>query len=209
MKKLVFSFLTLFALSVMAKAANDDSKYLAGAVPEENGIVTFKKSFTVSDKSAQEVSETMKAFVNGLVENSIPAPGSYARVLEDTNESIAARVCEWMVFKKKVLNLDRTRFRYQINVTFENNRVTMTITNITYYYGEDMEGNRGEIYKAEEWISDAEALNKTKTKLYPRSGKFRRFTVDRAEEIFDQAMDLFGTPEAVPAVKVRRGVVEN
>ena len=67
----------------------------------------------------------------------------------------------------------------------------MTITKITYYYGFDQEGNNGENYKAEEWISDKEAVNKAGTKLYPRSGKFRRKTVDRAEEIFAGAQALF------------------
>ena len=208
MKKIVLSLMLLFAVSAMVKAATDDSKYLAGAVPEENGIVTFRKSFTVQGKSVQEISETMKSLVNDLVENSIPAPGNYARVMEDNENGIVARVCEWLVFKKKALNLDRARFRYQIKVGLEGNRVTITVTNLTYYYGEDMEGENGVLFKAEEWISDKEALNKAQTKLYPKSGKFRRKTVDRMEEIFDQAMDAFDIPENVPMRKVRRGVVE-
>ena len=72
-----------------------------------------------------------------------------------------------------------------------------------------MEGNNGMIFKAEEWISDKEALNKDKTKLYPKSGKFRRKTVDRVEEIFDAAMDAFETPAFVPAQKIRVAVREN
>ena len=114
-----------------------------------------------------------------------------------------------MIFKKKPLNLDRTRFRYQIAAKVEGQRITITISNISYYYNEDMETMNGMIFKAEEWISDKEALNKAKTKLYPKSGKFRRKTVDRAEEIFDEAMDLFEAKEqAVPMKPVRKSVVE-
>ncbi|MBQ8050957.1 MAG: DUF4468 domain-containing protein [Bacteroidaceae bacterium] len=210
MKKILFSIMMLFAINMMVSAASDDSKYLAGAVPEENGMVVFKKSFSVPSNSPQEVSDKMRTFVNQLVETSITAPGNYARVMEDNQkEGIVARVCEWMVFKKKALNLDRTRFRYQISVKTEGNRVTMAITNLTYYYGEDMEGEHGIIFKAEEWISDGEALNKAKTKLYPKSGKFRRKTVDRMEEIFDQAMDLFDVPKSVPMKKVRPNIIED
>ena len=136
MKKILFSIMMLFAINMMVSAASDDSKYLAGAVPEENGMVVFKKSFSVPSNSPQEVSDKMRTFVNQLVETSITAPGNYARVMEDNQEEgIVARVCEWMVFKKKALNLDRTRFRYQISAKTEGNRVTMAITNLTYYYG--------------------------------------------------------------------------
>jgi colicin import membrane protein len=208
MKKLFLSFLMLMTLTVQGKSAVDDSKYLAGAVPEENGMVTFKKSFTVPGKTNAELRESMRQFVNQLVENSIPAPGNYARVMEDDEKGITARVCEWMVFKKKPLNLDRTRFRYQIAATVEGQRITLKLTGITYYYNEDPETLNGIIFKAEEWISDKEALNKKQTKLYPKSGKFRRKTVDRAQEIFNTAMDMFETQPAVPVQPVRKSVIE-
>ena len=201
--------LLLVAVVATAKEKKDDSKYLAGAVPEVNGVVTFKKSFSVSGKSAQEVAETMKTFVKKMVDQSITAPGNYARVMEDKPEQTVARVCEWLVFKKKAFNLDRARMRYQITADTQGTRVTITLSNITYYYEEDMEENNGIIIKAEEWISDKEALNKSKTKLYPKSGKFRRKTVDRAEEIFNAAMDLFEPKqEAAPVKPTRKGVVE-
>ena len=208
MKKIFLAMAMMFALSIQAK---EDTKYLAGAVPEVNGMVTFTKSFSVANKSAQEVRQIMQAFVNELVENSIPAPGKYARIMDDNADSIVARVCEWMVFKKKPFYLDRTRFRYQIKAKTQGNRVTLSITAISYYYLEDMEGEGGTLFKAEEWISDKEALNKSKTKLYPKSGKFRRKTVDRADELFEAAMDAFEEkpePVAVPVKKVRKGIVE-
>lgn len=208
MKKIILSLLLICAASVSVTAATDDSKYLSGAVPEENGVITFKKSFSVPGKSAEEVHATMQLFVNTLVDNSIPAPGNYARIMEDNNEEgIVARICEWLVFKKKPLNLDRARFRYQIQVTTQGNRVNIVLNNISYYYNEDMETQNGVIIKAENWISDSEALNKAKTKLYPKSGKFRRKTVDRAEEIFNEAMDAFVVKENKPAVPARNGIV--
>ena len=60
-----------------------------------------------------------------------------------------------------------------------------------------MDGKNGVPYKAEEWITDKEAVNKKGTKLYPRSGKFRRLTIDRVEEIFQGFMDAFSTKQGV------------
>ena len=76
-------------------------------------------------------------------------------------------------------------------------KVSLVLTQISYYYNEDMDGKNGVLYKAEEWITDKEAVNKAGTKLYPRSGKFRRFTVDRVEEIFGGFMDSFSTKKGV------------
>jgi len=89
--------------------------------------------------------------------------------------------------------------------------VSLVITQISYYYNEDMDGNNGVHYKAEEWISDKEAVNKKGTRLYPRSGKFRRMTVDRVEAIFNGFMDALSTMEIEDQVltKKRKGIVED
>ena len=78
-----------------------------------------------------------------------------------------------------------------LSVTCSDGKCKMVITQISYYYREDMDGHNGETYKAEEWISDKEAINKAGTKLYPISGKFRRKTIDRVESIFKQAREEF------------------
>lgn len=44
---------------------------------------------------------------------------------------------------------------------------------------------KSETYLAEKWITDKEAVNKKHTRLYPISGKFRRKTIDRKDEIFE------------------------
>ena len=211
MRKLLICMMLLVAVGAAAKGKKDDSKYLKGAVPEVNGMVTFTKSFSIKDKSEEEVHQTMLAFVNGLVEMSIEAPGKYARLMGDEAGDITARICEWMTFVKKPFVLDRARFRYQIKVTTAGQRVSIAVSNISYYYNEDMETNNGRIIKAEDWITDSEALNKSQTKLYPISAKFRRKTVDRMEELFEAAMDAFENeePQKVEPVKpVRKSVVE-
>ncbi|MCR4993920.1 MAG: DUF4468 domain-containing protein [Bacteroidales bacterium] len=190
--------LLMLAMPMLVSAASkDDSKYLAGAVPERNGIVTFTQTFSVKDKTQAEIYPVMQAYVKGLV-----AAGRQdlrTRIISDEDNTIVANVEEIMTFKKKFLNWDHTYFRYYISAECTPDaKVKMTITKISYYYGFDQEGNNGETFKAEEWISDKEALNKAGTKLLPRSGKFRRKTVDRAEEIFAGARSAFDTPVPQP-----------
>ena len=132
------------------------------------------------------------------------------RILSDVKEDgiIVAKVEEYMTFSHVFLNLDRTRFIYQLQAQVEGNKVKLAISQISYYYNEERDGTKGTTYKAEEWISDAEAINKKGTKLYPRSGKFRIKTIDRVEEIFEDCMDAFDVDETT-AKKVRRSVVED
>ena len=48
----------------------------------------------------------------------------------------------------------------------------------------DRGDSEGMSVKADDWITDKHALNKKKTKLYKGSGKFRRKTIDRKDNIF-------------------------
>lgn len=204
MKKILLALCVLLSITAGAKS-NTDAKYLAGAVPQENGMVVFRKSFRVPGKTHEQVLAGMSDFVTqGLVGNAIE--GLRTRVISDgqSDGQIVARVEEYMVFKSKPLYLDRTRFRYQVVAKVTDDRVDMEISQISYYYGEQTDGTKGETYKAEEWITDEAAITKSGNKLYPRSGKFRIKTVDRAAEIFAQAIDKF---EQKRTVEVRSGVV--
>lgn len=200
MKKIILILLLLMPVMAMAQKVKEDKnapKYLKGAVPVENGIVTFKKSFRVPGQSDAQLYENMLFYVkDNLVVKGIE--DAWTRMLSEGKEDgvIAARVEEWMVFSKKFLSLDQTRLRYQINVTTGQGKVNITVTQISYLYGEEWEENKptgkgGEIYRAEEWITDEHALNKKGTKVLSGSGKFRRKTIDRMNEIFENAMDMF------------------
>lgn len=195
-------FSTAFVLmfigaGVLFAKAKDDSKYLKGAVPMENGMVCFQKSFSVPGRTDQELQETLMQFIRGgLVENAIQEQRS--RIISDGKEdgNICAAVEEWMIFKKKFAYLDETRFRYQVIGNVNKGRISLTIKQISFLYGEECEenvptGRGGTTYRAEEWIDDAHAINKKGTKLIPGSAKFRRKTVDRVETIFEDAMDCF------------------
>ena len=202
-KSILFAALLCLPLCLMAgkKDYMKDPKYLLGAVPEVNGIVTFQKSFSVTDKSEQQIYDILHAYIsNSLISNALhDKQQPYTRIIseEKANGSIVARIEEYMTFSHVFLNLDRTRFRYLLSADIRGQKVNLTITQISYYYNEDMDGKNGITYKAEEWITDKLAVNKKGTKLYPRSGKFRRMTVDRVEEIFKGFIDVLSTKKGV------------
>ena len=200
MKKIILLLMLLLPIMAMAEKVKEDKnapKYLKGAVPVENGVVTFWKSFSVPGQTDKQLYENMLFFVkDNLVAKGIE--DAWTRVISDGKEDgiIAARVEEWMVFSKKFLALDQTRLRYQITVTTGQGKVDISITQISYLYGEEWLENKptgkgGEVYRAEEWITDEHALNKKGTKVLSGSGKFRRKTIDRVNELFENAMDMF------------------
>jgi hypothetical protein len=200
MKKIVLLLLLVLPLMAIAQKTKEDKnapKYLKGAVPVENGIVTFKKTFRVPGQTDAQLYENMLFYVkDNLVVKGIE--DAWTRMLSEGKEDgvITAKVEEWLVFSKKFLSIDKTRLRYQIIVTTGDGAVNITVTQISYLYSEEWEemkptGMGGEIYRAEEWITDEHALNKKGTKVLPLSGKFRRKTVDRMEELFNNAMDMF------------------
>lgn len=200
MKKIILLLLLVIPMMSFAGSTKEDkhaAKYLKGAVPVENGIVTYKKSFKVPGQTEQQLFDNMLFYIkDNLVEKGIV--DAHTRLISDGSSDgvISARVEEWLVFTKKFLNIDKTRFRYQITVTISDNTVNLIVNQISYLYGEEWEeiqptGNGGTIYRAEEWITDEVALNKKGNKVLPLSGKFRRKTIDRVEEIFENAMDMF------------------
>ena len=205
MKKILL--MIMMAMPLVAMAQSDDANYLAGAVPEQNGIITFKQTFSVPGKTQAEIYPVMLDYIKKLVANG--RQDLRTRLVSDADNTVVANVEEVMTFKKKFLNWDHTYFRYLISAECTaDSKVVMMITKIGYRYGFDQEGNGGEDYKAEEWISDREALNKAGNKLLPRSGKFRRKTVDRVKEIFDDARFAFEAPQPVAQPKASATVVE-
>lgn len=188
--------LIFLCVPLLAFAGEEDPKYLAGAVREVNGIVTFTQTFSVPGSQQPAIYGVINAYIKQLVADG--RQGLRTHIISDdpTTGEVVAKVEEIMTFKKKFLNWDHTYFRYLIAAQCTaDSKVTLTITQISYLYGFDQEGNGGENYRAEEWITDREAINKKGDKLYPRSGKFRRKTIDRVDEIFTGARQAFEVPQ--------------
>ncbi|TGX81849.1 DUF4468 domain-containing protein [Palleniella muris] len=157
-----------------------DPKYAAGKVPEVNGKVEWDKTITVPGVSADELYDRALNAIQSLTKDSLQSDSRIAAV-NKREHIIAAKLDEEMVFSSSFISKDFTQFRYTLIANCKNGAVDIRLCRISYEYKTD----KKEIYTAEEWITDSKAINKKGTRLYPLSGKFRRKTIDRVEEIFN------------------------
>ena len=177
----------------------DISKYLAGAVPVENGVVVFRKSYKAEGKTKEQVYALLKDYTwNKVVcgENKLPQ----ARITEadSTTGVIAASMEEYLYFKKKAWVTHYARLYYQLVFTVRDGGFDAMMRNIHYCYdAESMPNGQPSSFRAENWITDKEALSKDGTKLTRIGGKFRRFTIDRKDELFTGAARAAGALKKV------------
>ena len=158
------------------------AKYLGPVVPEVDGEVKWEKTFT-NNADAMTNYNTMVEFLTAMTKEEDQLEKSKVSIVNKEERKVVCHFEEWMTFAKKALVLDRTRFIYTLLAECEGNKVKVTIFRINYWYEEQRDG--GEHFKAEEWITDKWGLNKKRTRLAKISGKFRRKTVDRVEEIYN------------------------
>ncbi len=184
MKKIILFLLLCLPLLAVAQT---ETKYLAGAITlSEDNFVSFHTEINAPSLSKQQIYDTLLKWANTRFQ---PEGKFHARVLY-TNEqegSIAVGGEEFLVFNHTALALDRSRIYYQLRIMCEEGKCKGEMTRIRYWYDEERDG--GEKFTAEEWITDKVALNKSKTKLAPIAGKFRRKTIDLKDELFKEMQD--------------------
>lgn len=196
--------LLLTAVCLLCTAAygdaqeKDDSKYLAGAVPEMNGKVVFSKEFSIPGMGQEEVFGR----VAGWMEARLARNGNNSRVVlaDNGKGQIVGMGEEWIVFSSSALSLDRTKVLYQLTANCSPEKCVLRTERIRYVYREGKEK-----YSAEEWIVDKYALNKDKTKLVRGLAKWRRKTVDFVDALcMGVAEALSASAQAdVPAEEVK------
>ena len=169
--------------------AQTDAKYLEGAITLKNGKVTFSTEMVTPAMTKEQIYETILDWANKRFQ---PTEKMNARVLFQNPEegSIAIGGEEYLVFSTSALALDRTRIYYQMKITCEYGKSNIEMSRIRYWYDEARNG--GEKYEAEEWIIDEWGLNKSKTKLAPICGKFRKKTIDLKDELFMEIQSVLG-----------------
>lgn len=172
---------------------DDDSRYLVGAVPVADGKVVFSKEFSIPDMSQDEIYERMLKWMSSLLKEN--KNNSRVVYTDKASGTLAGVGEQWIVFSSSALSLDRTLINYQITVNCQPSKCVMEIEKIRYTYREN------EKYTAEEWITDKYALNKTGTKLVRGLAKWRRKTVDFADNLFKGAAQALGEKEDAPAPK--------
>lgn len=174
-------------------SGNKDAKYLAGAVPEVDGKVVFAKEYSIPGMQKDEIYTR----VLGWMEARLKKNENNSRVVYTNEEDgqIVGMGDEWIVFSSTALSLDRTRILYQLTATCQAEKCLLEISKIRFIYREGEER-----YTAEEWITDKYALNKSKTKLVRGLAKWRRNTVNFADNLgLEVAEALSAAPEAEQA----------
>lgn len=198
MKKLFF--LLMFAATAFAATSQTDSKYLAGAVPEVDGKVLFSRTITVNKPITDDrLFELMDKWVSN--EYSVQ-DGSRQRILLSNKEdkSIAAQGDMTLVFKRSALSLDQSNMLYQLILQINGGKCEAVVRSIKYEYNDA--GKKISTFPAEEMITDKYALNKKGDKLNNYYNKFRIYTVDSINALFNK-IDVY-----LNGAKVVAGAVE-
>lgn len=175
--------LSLLPTLVLAQSNNrDDSKYLAGAVPEVDGKVVFTKEFSIPGMSQDEIFQRLNAWM----ETHMKKNENTSRVVFADKEKgqVVSLGDEWIIFSSSALSLDRTRILYQMAAFCEPEKCNIEISKIRFIYQEGKER-----FTAEEWIVDEYTLNKDKTKLIRGLAKWRRKSVDFMDDMFKEATE--------------------
>ncbi|WP_293715191.1 DUF4468 domain-containing protein [uncultured Parabacteroides sp.] len=171
--------------------AQEDQKYLAGAVTEDEGKVVFSKEISIPSLSKDQIYDIMYSWAQKYFSED----GRRLVYSDKDKGDIAAVGEEYLVFQSTALSLDRSLINYRVTIECENNSAKIKMTGIRYEYNVSYQ-REPEKYTAEEWITDKFALNKKKDKLNRGNGKFRRKTIDLADEMFKSADAAFGIQPA-------------
>ena len=169
----------------------EDPKYLAGAIQlNADGKVEFVLDTQASGKSADEIYNIVFQYMSKLIKNEQNINSRIALVNRNNkNEQIIACIMdEWFVFNQSFISLDRSETKYQLVATISDNNLHLSMTRIVFNYEEGR--STGFKEPAENVITDKYALTKKKNDLAKIYGKFRRGTIDRKDQIFNDLTKL-------------------
>ena len=174
--------------------AQEETKYLQGAVPEINGKVTFTRTIEAPALSQEQIFKIAQQWAE---QQFISKDGFRSRVLY-ANAPKGELAClgeEYLVFADKALSLDRAKISYQLHLHVTPGKCEAKVLSIRYTY-------ENEELTAENTITDGHALYKNKNKLIRQPGKFRTHTIDLVEKLFAGCRQP-STRQAIPLPRHR------
>jgi len=181
MKKLFFVLFMALSVGAFAQLNNGDmSKYLAkDAVVLRDGYVVFSDTIALIDNCTEsQIKDVALTWLKGYL-------GKYDkgrnRIISNVPGKIVAVGDMQIVFTSNAFAFDKAQMSYALTINYTADECSMEISRIRYVYDEkDIIGR----YTAEQYITDEAAVNKSRTKLTPVTGKFRKKTIDVVDEIF-------------------------
>ena len=188
MKNRILYTLALLALCLSAVAQENYNieKYLkAGAVPTVGGKVVFTDSVSIVDGyTSEQVNTLARAWVESFLKDRDAARN---RVVKEENGRIDVMAQQEIVFANNAFSYDKALMNYVVTLNSAPDRCIISISRISYNYND---GTTTEVIIAEDYITDENAVNKKGTRLIPMTGKFRRKTIDAADEIFASFQEM-------------------
>lgn len=161
--------------------AQEPAKYLAGAVPTVDGKVVFSKSISVKKQmSDSDIFNLVEKWAKDNYKETDNDLTNRVLLVNPEEKSIACMGEKYLVFRKSAFILDRTKLMYQLILKVNSGVCNATVRNIKYEYSDS-----DSYYLAEEMITDEVALNKNGKKLNRYYDKFRRYSVDSINAIFN------------------------
>lgn len=176
------------AAKVNGAKLKEAPKYLEGAVTfNEQGKIVFDTEIEAPGKSAAQLYDLVFDYMSGLTQDKESKASRMALVNKDEH-IIANAMDEWLVFSNSFISLDRTECKYNLIAKITDGKVSLSINHINYIYEEGRQ--TGFKLPAEEVIIDKVALTKKKNDLARIFGKFRKKTIDRKDQIFNEIAAL-------------------
>lgn len=163
-------------------------KYLEDAITfDEQGKIVFDTEIEAPGKSAAQLYDLVFDYMSGLTQDKESKASRMALVNKDEH-IIVNTMDEWLVFSNSFISLDRTECKYNLIAKITDGKVSLLINHINYIYEEGRQ--TGFKLPAEEVIIDKVALTKKKNDLARIFGKFRKKTIDRKDQIFNEITAL-------------------
>lgn len=171
----------------------DQSAYAAkGAIPEEAGKVIFKDVIASPGKTKDEIFTKVAQWADLRYEPNTSMGDwrdpnffkniEYSKVKTADKQSgkLECQGAEELIFSIKPLAKNYTQAFYLLNLTVSDGKVEFCLNTLSF----NVDQGEGEFVRvtAEEWITDAESINK-KGELKRIPGKFRIKTIDLVDEL--------------------------
>lgn len=177
-----FFYLTILALlPVVAFSQNSDDKYLEGAVNLVDGRVIFDREITVKGLDATQVFNALSEWAaleyTGEGRQLISNDKSVNRITVRGMEKAQVRVG---LFPSKI------NINYFLVADCHDGGCSLSFMRFVYTNNPSSD-NPNEQIKAEDYITDRYALNKTKTKLVGGTGDYRRQTINLVNSVTEKA----------------------
>lgn len=157
--------------------AQDNTKYMEGAVPVVDGKVVFTREIPTYGITGKELVKVLAEWV--------PEEFTGTRnkiIVADSVKGVVA-IQAHKQFRVKIGLFPSTTDMYFLQTIREEDGKCIFETSRIRYLNNPSSKEPGDMITAEEYITDRYALNKAKTKIFPGTGDYRRNTIDIVDGI--------------------------